>query len=76
MAKCADPGWSFPTFYVIKDSLALLLDGVGLLDDALREFFEVCRMHPFRLEANSMIVEYGASNLHISSINHVDFCGP
>lgn len=41
MVKCAESGWNFPTFYVIKDSLALMLDGVGLLEDALREFYEV-----------------------------------
>ncbi len=29
-----DPGWSFASFYLVKDSLALLLEGAG--EDAAR----------------------------------------
>lgn len=47
MTRRLDPGWSFPTLYLVKDSLALMLDGVGLLEDALREYdeVEITQMH-------------------------------
>ena len=36
-----DPDWSFAGFYVVKDSLALLLECVGLLEDANNEYMEL-----------------------------------
>ncbi|KAG1661690.1 hypothetical protein FOA52_001967 [Chlamydomonas sp. UWO 241] len=36
-----DPDWSFPTFYLVKDSLALLLEGAGLIEDAHNELMEL-----------------------------------
>ena len=36
-----DPGWSFASFYIIKDSLALLLEGAGLSEDAYHEHMEL-----------------------------------
>ncbi|KAI8873471.1 hypothetical protein GQ42DRAFT_117894, partial [Ramicandelaber brevisporus] len=35
------PGWNYCTFFVMKESLALLLDQVGFSDDALRQYDEL-----------------------------------
>ncbi|KAG2424134.1 hypothetical protein HXX76_014808 [Chlamydomonas incerta] len=35
------PGWSFVTLYLVKDSLALLLEGAGLALDAYKEYVEL-----------------------------------
>ena len=36
-----DPGVNFARLHLVKDSLALMLESMGLLDDALREYHEV-----------------------------------
>ena len=36
-----DPAWSFSSLYLVKDSLAVMLEAGGLLDDALREYAEL-----------------------------------
>ncbi|GFR46524.1 hypothetical protein Agub_g8110, partial [Astrephomene gubernaculifera] len=36
-----DPGWSFSSLYLVKDSLALLLEGCGLAADAYKEYVEL-----------------------------------
>ena len=41
MARRLDPGWNFSTLYLIKDSLAIMLEAAGLLEDAFREYFEL-----------------------------------
>lgn len=35
------PGWSFSTLFLVKDSLAVMLESAGLLEDALREYAEL-----------------------------------
>ena len=35
------PGWSFRDLYGVKDSLAIMMEAAGLLEDALREYFEL-----------------------------------
>ena len=34
-------GWSFSTLFLVKDSLAIMLESAGLLEDALREYAEL-----------------------------------
>lgn len=34
-------GWSFASLFLVRDSLAVMLEGAGLLEDALREYSEV-----------------------------------
>jgi hypothetical protein len=41
MATRMEPGWSFPNLFLVKDSLAIMLEAAGLQEDALREYFEV-----------------------------------
>mmetsp|Transcript_23884 Transcript_23884/g.66233 ORF Transcript_23884/g.66233 Transcript_23884/m.66233 type:complete len:1100 (-) Transcript_23884:40-3339(-) len=41
MSARMDPGWSFPTLFLVKDSLAIMLDAAGLLEDSLREYYEL-----------------------------------
>ena len=41
MARRLEPGWNFSTLYLIKDSLAIMLEAAGLLEDAFREYFEL-----------------------------------
>ena len=41
MAGRLEPGWRFSTLYLVKDSLAVMLRSAGLLQDALREFYEL-----------------------------------
>ena len=36
-----EPGWSFSTLFLVKDSLAIMLESASLLDDALREYAEL-----------------------------------
>lgn len=36
-----DPAWSFASFYLVKDSFALLLEGAGLYEDAYHEQMEL-----------------------------------
>ena len=32
-----EPGWSFASLYLVKDSLALMMEGAGLALDAYKE---------------------------------------
>ena len=41
MAGRMEPGWRFSSLYLVKDSLAVMLRSAGLLQDALREFYEL-----------------------------------
>ncbi len=41
MARRLEPGWNFSTLYLIKDSLAIMLEAAGLLEDAFKEYFEL-----------------------------------
>eukprot|EP00210_Caulerpa_lentillifera_P000161 g156.t1 len=41
MSHRMDTKGSFGTLFLVKDSLALLLESVGLLEDALREYYEL-----------------------------------
>lgn len=41
MTRRLEPGWNFSTLYLIKDSLAIMLEAAGLLEDAFREYFEL-----------------------------------
>lgn len=41
MAGRLDPGWSFSTLFLVKDSLAIMLEAAGLLEEALREYYEL-----------------------------------
>ncbi|PCH38130.1 hypothetical protein WOLCODRAFT_64398 [Wolfiporia cocos MD-104 SS10] len=35
------PGWNFCTFFILKESLAISLEGVGLHEDALQQYVEL-----------------------------------
>lgn len=35
------PGWDFGNLFLVKDSLAVMLESAGLLEDALREYAEL-----------------------------------
>ncbi|KAK9863262.1 hypothetical protein WJX84_010782, partial [Apatococcus fuscideae] len=41
MDRRQDKGWSFSTLFLVKDSLAIMLEAGGLLEDALREYSEL-----------------------------------
>ncbi len=41
MAMRQEPGWQFPTLFLVKDSLAAMLEGAAMLEDALREYSEL-----------------------------------
>lgn len=41
MAGRQEPGWQFATLFLVKDSLGVMLEAGGLLEDALREYFEL-----------------------------------
>lgn len=41
MAGRLEPNWRFSTLYLVKDSLAAMLRAAGLMQDALREFYEL-----------------------------------
>ena len=41
MSHRMDMRANFGTLFLVKDSLALMLESVRLLDDALREYFEL-----------------------------------
>ena len=41
MASRMAPDWSFATLFLVKDSLAVMLEAAGLLEDALREYTEL-----------------------------------
>ncbi|WIA35160.1 hypothetical protein OEZ86_003632 [Tetradesmus obliquus] len=46
-----DPGWSFLTLYLVKDSFALMLEGAGLWEDAFQEYVELETVYLDTLEA-------------------------
>lgn len=41
MAMRRTEGWSFSTLFLVKDSLAAMLEAAGCLEDALREYSEL-----------------------------------
>ncbi len=41
MAMRKAEGWSFSTLFLVKDSLAAMLEAAGCLEDALREYSEL-----------------------------------
>lgn len=41
MRNRMEPEWKFSNFFLIKDSLALMLESVGLFEDSLKEYLEV-----------------------------------
>ena len=41
MAGRAQPDWDFSKFFLVKDSLAAMLESASLLEDALREYTEM-----------------------------------
>ncbi|KAK9858891.1 hypothetical protein WJX84_005283, partial [Apatococcus fuscideae] len=41
MDKRLEKGWSFSTLFLVKDSLAIMLEAGGLLEDAVREYSEL-----------------------------------
>ena len=59
MAARQERGWQFSTLFLVKDSLGVMLEAGGLLEDALREYYE---LEACFLEALS---EAGALNGHI-----------
>jgi hypothetical protein len=40
-ASRQQPNWDFSTLFLVKDSLAVMLESANLLDDALREYAEL-----------------------------------
>lgn len=53
---------NFGTLFLVKDSLALMLESVRLLEDALREYFE--------LEAACLEALEGGGSLHGQPFGH------
>ena len=41
MDKRLEKGWSFSTLFLVKDSLAIMQEAGGLLEDAVREYSEL-----------------------------------
>lgn len=41
MAGRQESGWKFGDLFLVKDSLAVMLEAAGLMEDALREYFEL-----------------------------------
>ena len=41
MAARQERGWQFSTLFLVKDSLGVMLEAGGLLEDALREYYEL-----------------------------------
>ena len=41
MAGRQEVGWKFGDLFLVKDSLAVMLEAAGLMEDALREYFEL-----------------------------------
>ena len=62
MAARQERGWQFSTLFLVKDSLGVMLEAGGLLEDALREYYE---LEACFLEALS---EAGALNGHIFGV--------
>lgn len=66
MARRLEPGWNFSTLYLIKDSLAIMLEAAGLLEDAFREYFELeaCYLEALKQGGNLAGRHFGDS-LHM-----------
>lgn len=62
MARRLEPNWRFSTLYLVKDSLAIMLLAAGLLQDALREFYELEATYLSALAAGGSLAgsEFGA----------------
>ncbi len=41
MDRRQSPGWQFSTLFLVKDSLAVMLESAHLYEDALREYSEL-----------------------------------
>lgn len=52
-AERQQAGWSFSTLFLVKDSLAIMLESAGLLEDALREYAELEALYLASLEQPS-----------------------
>lgn len=63
MARRLEPGWNFSTLYLIKDSLAIMLEAAGLLEDAFREYFELeaCYLEALKQGGNLAGRHFGGS---------------
>ena len=63
MARRLEPGWNFSTLYLIKDSLAIMLEAAGLLEDAFREYFELeaCYLEALKQGGNLAGRQFGDS---------------
>lgn len=46
-------GWSFSTLFLVKDSLAIMLESAGLLEDALREYAELEALYSTTVQPSS-----------------------
>ena len=66
MAARQERGWQFSTLFLVKDSLGVMLEAGGLLEDALREYYE---LEACFLEALS---EAGALTGHIFGAGPTD----
>lgn len=54
------PNWDFSTLFLVKDSLAVMLESAGLLEDALREYTELEAL--FLTTAKQSGSSFGASS--------------
>lgn len=66
MARRLEPGWNFSTLYLIKDSLAIMLEAAGLLEDAFREYFELeaCYLEALEQGGNLAGRQFGQLSCH------------
>ncbi|GLI61031.1 hypothetical protein VaNZ11_003295, partial [Volvox africanus] len=58
-----DPNWSFASLYLVKDSLALLLEGCGLHLEAYKEYVELEAAYQETLERQQQGQQQGAVDL-------------
>ncbi|GAB4816227.1 hypothetical protein N2152v2_003273 [Parachlorella kessleri] len=59
MMSRQDPTWSFSTLFLFKDSLAVMMEAAGLLDDALREYYELEAVYLEAIQAGQLARQGG-----------------
>lgn len=66
MAGRQEQGWKFATLFLVKDSLGVMLEAAGLLEDALREYFELEACFLEALSEGGVLAghAFGGHNIH------------
>lgn len=68
MAGRQEAGWRFSTLYLVKDGLGVMLAAAGLMEDALREFFELEATYLEALASGGALAgaDFGAASVKTS----------